>query len=657
MSTFPQLFSSLRLGQREVRNRIVSTAHGEQWSGDGLVSERLIQYYERRAKGGTGLLITFGSATVLESAATSSTVSLWDERNEAPLAEMARRVHAHGSLLLAQATHRGTRERPRGLDDPLQAPSAMPAASKLGYLGAPHILGTQEIEQILKAYASAARRLHRCGWDGVELTSLGTHLMEQFWSPVLNTRTDRYGGTFDNRMRFSLEVLERVAAAVPDSFLICFRISGDPYTDLLGLSPDDMLTIAARLDAVKRIDLFSISGGSGFSTETHAAVVPNDTYPTGTYNHLARRMKQRLSVPILVAGRILGASDAEAALAAGDCDLVGMTRALIADPDLPLHARSGDSVRTRPCIAINEGCRRVTLGMSLACSVNPGVADASLADFAPAARPRLVCVVGGGPAGMEAARVAASRGHRVKLLESSSRLGGQMYDYASVVGHPHLLGHVQWLERELERLGVEVVLGSAATKDAIFATMPAVVVVATGAQTRLPAEAYGLTMRACTDVEVSNGSVRIEPGSNVIVVDHEGRLRGPSIACAIAAAGAAQVELVLPYESACENLEPPNKPAIFKRLADSRVVCRPHLYLVGPRDGALCFRDSWSGRTDAVAEADLVVFAGHREAQAGLAEELRAARPELELLLAGDCRAPRMLRNAVSEGVRAGSLA
>ncbi len=651
---FPNLLSSLALGSKTVRNRIVSTAHGEQWSSDGLLNDRLITYYERRAQGGLGLMITFGSAPVYKDAATANTVSLWDPRNELRLREMANRIHAHGALLMAQATHRGTRERPRGIDDPLQAPSPLPGSSKYAYLGAPHVLDEAEIADIVKAYGAAASMLERSGFDGIELTALGTHLMEQFWSPRLNTRTDRYGGSFENRMRFSLEVLQGVSEAVSPDFLIAFRISGDPHTDLLGLNEDDMVTIAKRLDEVGRITFFDVSGGSGVNVETHAAVVPNDTYPAATFNHLSRRMKHALSVPVLVAGRILTPADGEAALAAGDCDLVGMTRAMIADPDMPAKAEHNAAERIRPCIAINEGCRRVTLGMTLACSVNPAVADASLGLIALADEPRSVSVVGGGPAGLEAARVAAERGHHVTLFERSDKLGGQMHDYAAVAGHPNLLRHVAWLERELGRLKVEVQLSRDVTAQGLLERNIDTILVATGARSLIPPEGRGVTTPVCTDVDVANGAMTIASQAAVIVYDFEGRLRGASIATTLAASGTRRVELVFPHEAPCEILEPPNKPAMFRRLAATGVICRPHHFLCEPQKGVVSFRDSWSDDILLVPPGTTVVFAGYRESQADLPQTLRNLRPGIDVRLIGDCRAPRLLRNAVSEGAKAG---
>ena len=243
----------------------------------------------------------------------------------------------------------------------------------------------------------------------------------------------------------------------------------------------------------------------------------------------------------------------------------------------------------------------------------------------------------------------------VTLIERVSRLGGQMHDYAAVVAHPHLLGHVRWLEGELARLEVEVRLGVEASVDAILASAPDVVILATGATTLVPPEAHGATIQLGTDVDVANGVLRFEASSSVVVYDHEGRLRGPSIASAIAASGVARVNLVFPFEAPAENLEPPNKPATFRRLAQTGVVCTPHHYLIEQQEGALRWRDSWSDRITTMEGATHAIFAGYRIAQTSLAQALLGTRPELEVHQAGDCRAPRVLRNAVSEGVRAGS--
>lgn len=648
------LFTPVNIGKKTAKNRIVSSAHGEHLAQGGILTDHIIQYHARRAVGGAGVIIAFGSGSVTPTAASHDSVALWKEENEAPLRRLADLVHAEGALILAQATHRAAREVPMSMDDVLQGPSTPPGSYKQGYYGALHVLSEDEIRGIIANYETAARRLARCGWDGIEITALGTHLIEHFWSPVLNTRTDAYGGDFERRMRFSLEILRAVADATPDDFLIAFRFSADLATEELGLTFADITRIARRLDEEGIVSFFDISGGSGFDVAAHAAAVPPEGFPLRTYGRFAKELKSQLSVPVMTAGRMIRPEDAEAALAAGECDLVAMTRALIADPDLPRATSEGRADTIRPCIAINEGCRRVTIGRSLACSVNAAVADPRLSDFHTADTKRHVRIIGGGPAGMETARVAAQRGHLVTLYEQTERLGGQMHAFAALAGWPYLLNHVAWLERELDRLGVEVVLGKAVGAGDLQAWNDEVVVMGTGARTCLPPEADAVASRAVTDVDLLERPELVVPGANVVVIDIETRLRGAKAALLAKRLGAGHVSLYFGSEFACDNLEPPNRPGIYRALHEAEIAIRPHrhLSLRGEAD-TLVFRNPWSGGLEPVA-ADLYVFSGYRRS----VDELFATHPDAldsdEVHMVGDCRAPRLLRNAVSEGVRAG---
>jgi hypothetical protein len=364
-------------------------------------------------------------------------------------------------------------------------------------------------------------------------------------------------------------------------------------------------------------------------------------------------MKERLKVPVLSAGRILDLDQAEAALEAGDCDLLAMTRAIIADPDLPNKALEGQSARIRPCIAINEGCiGRDYQGLPMLCAVNPAVAWPELDDYGRAEKSEQVVVVGGGPAGMEAARVAAERGHRVLLMERAQRLGGQLATAARAPERPHLGRHLAWLERELGRLGVGVRLGVEASAETILGSEPDVVVVATGAENGLPPETAGVQSRCVTDVDLLEGREKVEPGQRVLVYDPEGLNRGGSIADLAAEAGAS-VELATPLLAVCQDLDPTQQPAMMRRLARNGVVTSPNQLLQPQEGGKLVLRHAWSDAERAV-DADLLVFVGYRRAVSGLEDVLEAARPDLEVRMVGDCVAPRRLHDAVAEGVRAG---
>lgn len=651
-SGFPRLLSPLSLGKRTLKNRIALTAHGDRFAKNGLVTEGLISHYERRAAGEVGLIVALGSAPIHAGASGSNPylVSLWDDNNEPLLTAMAARIHAHGALLLGQATHRGPRERPTGPDAVVLAPSAVPGAPPTG---SPAVLRTAEIRQLVQAYAQAARRLERCGFDGIQITALGSHLIEQFWSPVLNCRTDSYGGDPQNRMRFGLEVLEAVAEAVSEDFLISFRMSGDLMTDAVGLAPEDLLGIAQKLDDLGRIDLFDISGGSGFSTATHTGVVPTDDFPTSCYNHLARTVRERVSAPVLVAGRILNPEAAEKALTEGACDVVGMTRALIADPLLPFRVRSGAVERIRPCIAINEGCRRVLGANVLACTVNPEVGDSVYTEPPLPATPRRILVVGGGPAGLEAARVAAERTHNVILIEQAKGLGGQVNLAALSPLRPHLGLHVNWLTNEVHRLGVEVMLDTVATQELVADLQPEALIIGTGSASYLPIELADLSCPAATDVALLDGDIRIRSGSRVVVYDVEGYHRGGNIAAFAAEAGA-HVDLVTPFSVAAENIEGPLKRGMHRQLEAHKVSIWPRQRLVGANGRRLLLQDVWTDSSTIAPEADMVVVVGYYRSNARLYDELLTQESDIEIHLVGDARAPRLLRNAISEGARAG---
>lgn len=646
-----ELFTPLKIGRKKVRNRIVSTSHAVGWDkGTGLLTDRHIRYHSRKAEGGAGLIMAFGSASVYkESSASYGSIRLWDERNEEKLKILADQVHDHGGLIISQATHMGRRGNSDVSGYPVKAVSQIPEEV---HREVPHVLREEEIEEIIQAFAAAARRLEKCGFDGIEVTSFGGHLIEQFWSPKINNRNDAYGGDFDSRMKFSIDVLKAVNEAVSEDFLICFRMTADPKTADVGLTREDMLKIAKKLDDLDIIDMFSISGGSGASFKSQSASVPGDTFERGLYNPLAKIMKAHLSVPVLIAGRNLDASQAEEALLNEECDLVGMTRAIIADPDMPNLVRNGESHKVRPCNACTEGCiGRLYNGKEVLCTVNPEIFNDYLYDIKKAPMTRKVAIIGGGPGGMEAARVAALRGHDVHLFEASKSLGGKVSLARLDSDRPHYGRHVDWLKKEMERLQVSVYIGTPGTKERVGSLSPDAIIIATGSTSDVR-DYTDNTQQFMMDTDILSERVKIENTKKYVVYDREGQMRAGSVANYIAKNGAASVELATPNWSVLEDLDEIQKPEIYRLLALYGVKMYPHKKLVLDENDNYVFKDRWSEVIKPIEKDEMVVLVGFDEGDNDLLNLMKTSFPEVEVHLIGDALSPRGLATSIAEGAK-----
>jgi 2,4-dienoyl-CoA reductase-like NADH-dependent reductase (Old Yellow Enzyme family) len=643
-----KLTERFRLGHLTLRNRIVSTAHSEQLAVNGLITPHLEGYHLRRARGGTGLIIAFGSASVSPKAANRFNPALWNPENEPALRRMAEAAHAEGTPLIAQASHRGGREQ---MADPDQAHAVLsPGAGLLPK--ATRVLTEQDIADLVRDYADVARRLHRCGWDGIEVTAHGTHLLEQFWSPTLNRRDDAYGGTPENRLRFGEEVLRAVRDAVPGDFVVALRLSLDARTQRLGLSTDDLLDIASHYDSVGAIDLFDVTGSTSLTPDGAVGGVPTADYPRGLYRELAARARARLRAPVLVAGRVLDAQEAEDVIASGDADLVGMTRAMIAEPRLAGLIQSGAAELARPCLSINEGCRRVATALPLACSVNPEVAHPELADVpAPAdvAEAGRTVVVGAGPSGIEVTRVLAANGASVVLLEQEDRIGGGL-GYALLADPDQVRRYLRWAERAVS--GVEVRLGTRATPSVLAELAPERVVFAGGATPALPPWLVSSDHDAHTDADYLSGAWRPAEAGSVVVYDPEGYSTGSVAALRLAESAGREVTLVTPLESAAGQVEAPNRTRLTKALLRSSVRVLPYTELL-PGDGAaLLLRNVVTKDVTELAPGSTVLGCGYRVPAGEQLDVLRAACPHAEWHVIGDASAPGLIRHAIAGGSR-----
>jgi 2,4-dienoyl-CoA reductase-like NADH-dependent reductase (Old Yellow Enzyme family) len=587
---FPRLFAPLALKGVTLRNRIVSTPHSDGMGVDGLVTDRLIAYFRAKARGGAALVMGPAGCSVHATSPTrAGGLELHSDAVLDGLTRLARAVHDEGAAWIPQITHWGRRGTSGDRPEPLVAPSAIPEPVSAEN---PRTLTEDEIADIVAGYASAARRAQQAGADGVDVCAWANHLLDQFWSPLTNHRTDGYGGSLDNRLRLAREVLAAIRNAVGDAFIVGIRVTGDEFVEG-GLGASEMQEIASRLLRTGLVDYLSVSGGAGMTPLAQAAVVPGHWWPPGCFAGYARGMREVAArIPILYAGRVVRPEMADRLLADDACDLVAMTRALLADPDLPAKARAGRVDEIRHCVGANVCIgRRYGHHEPVACVYNPVAGrELTLGPLTPATTPRRIVVAGGGPAGLEVARVAAERGHRVVLFEASATLGGHVLIEAAVPHRTELRGIAEYYRREMRRLAVDVRVSSEATVDSVLAERPDAVVVALGSRPASPESPLdGMPVTPADDIL---GGARIS--GSVLVFDDDGRFRGPGAALVLARAGA-RVEIVTPELHVGVRLDPSNLPPFYRHLFEAGVIMTPNHALAGARAGTVRLRNVFSG--------------------------------------------------------------
>ena len=479
---FPHLFQSGRIGRLEVKNRIIGSPMERNYcTAEGRVTQRYVDYMAARARGGAGLLYT--EATYVDPRGKGRTyqMGLHDDDLIPDFARMVAVVHRHDGVIGPELNYGGRVVQPwiSGLES--RAPSVVPYAGAGGY--APRALDRDEIAEIVQRFADAARRAAAAGCDFVGIHSAHGYLLSQFLSPWCNKRDDEYGGDLAGRMRFPLEVVAAVRNAIGNDMPILYRISGDEHQDN-GLSLDDVCAIAPHLVAAG-VNLVDVSAGM---YETNWWITQPMEMPQGVLAPLAREVRKHVDVPVSVSGRITDPSVAEHLIASGTSDFVTLGRALHADPEFPTKARTGRTAEICTCIACNQGCSDMhSRGLPIVCLVNTTTGREREYAIRPALAPRRIVVVGGGPAGLEAARILALRGHAVVVFERDAEIGGQMLLSRGLPGREEFSGHLPWLAGEAVRAGVALRLGVEANAELVLAERPDVVIVATGSTPGLPA--------------------------------------------------------------------------------------------------------------------------------------------------------------------------
>jgi len=478
MNSFPELFRPFQINTLQIPNRLVMPPMATNFAtADGAVSERQIAYYLRRAQGGVGY-ITFEHTGILPQGKASPNMALIDKDEKIPFFQkLTSAIHRAGAKIVIQINHAGRQTSASITGLPIVAPSPLPCPVRQEM---PHPLSKEEIQKIVAAFAQAAKRVQAAGADGVEIHMAHGYLLAQFLSPFSNQRNDEYGGSLENRMSVPLQVLRAVRQTVGPQFPIICRLSADEYVEG-GLQIKESKEIAQNLEK-NGADALHISACLAASVYLNH---PPYYAPEGIFVPLAQEIKSVVSIPVITVGRIRTPHLANQILQEGKADLVSMGRALIADPDLPQKAGQGKTAEITPCISCNRCILAIRRG-ALQCAVNPEVGRENSLLLSPTNSPKRVWVIGGGPAGMKAAEIAARRGHRVTLYEAKKELGGQFL-LAALPPHKAVLREfITYLQGQLAKLPINILVEHPFSPSLLEKDKPDVVILATGSQPLLP---------------------------------------------------------------------------------------------------------------------------------------------------------------------------
>lgn len=651
MTGFKNLYSPLKVGAMTVKNRLMFLPHRPTFADPGeaiialIPGPRHVAYWAERARGGVGWIGTQGEPVHVDPAQNAFV----HRDSLARFKKLADAVHRYDARITGQLFNYGSGisghpyeilERPTPW-----APSAVPVC-RGGRM--PHAMTRDELKAMTAAFAQAAALLREAGYDGVEIHVASGHLLNLFLSPYFNRRSDEYGGSVQNRLRYPIEVTQAVRQAVGSDFTVGIRICADEFFQG-GYNLDDMVGMAPALTA--GVDYLSVALGN---YKTPSLLIAPMYYPLGAFVYCAAAIKKVVDVPVICSGRINDPAQAEQILSEGQADVVGMARALICDPELPDKARQGRSDDIRRCLACNEGCygrRRDPRGIT--CAINPVTGrEIEWAEVRPAERSKKVVVVGGGPAGLEAARSAAQRGHEVTLFEKNQELGGLIALAAKAPGRGDFAELARYYERELHRLNVVVRLGTLATAESVLEMKPEAVVVATGSAP-FPLEAPGAGQSNVFEVrDVLAG--KVEVGSRVLVVDGENGIRALSVADLLASQGK-EVEVVCAEFSAGDNIDNIDsniRSPLYQRLLRAGVRFSPITAVKEIRGNSVVLANVFTGEERSIEGVDTIVYSCGDVEDNALYLALKDRVPEVYAV--GDCAGVRKLVQATQEGAVVG---
>lgn len=651
MQQFDHLFSPIEIGPVSIRNRIVSTAMISNLADrDHLPNERHAYYYAEKAKGGVGLIVTESQAIHPTAGASAFAMAGYDPAVVPGYRRITEMVHAHGARIFCQLNHGGREHSSLQSERELWAPS--PIAGPY-HREVPHEMTHSNIADLLDSYALVAGHAEAGNFDGIEIHAGHGYLLQQFMSPLTNHRTDQYGGSLENRIRFTGEVIERVRTVIGDRLALGLRVSSNEFTPG-GLATEDMIPIVQRFADMDMLDYLSVSQSNYHSIET---LMPDMSFSHAHFVPFTARIKAAVpEIPVIAVGRIVRPEEAESILANGQADLTAMTRALLSDPELPNKSLAGDVEGIRYCTGNNQGCvGRMFNGASTSCTHNPTIGyerEYGFKSLAPQEdQPeRHIVVIGAGPAGLETARVAASLGHRVTVLEQGDDIGGQLRLVSRTPQRAEWGELIRYFRVQLERLGIEVQLNTTATHELLLDMAPDGIVFAAGSEPVDP----GLT---------SDGSVQILPDwdvfdldladhSRIVVLAEEDHHESPSIAEYLADRSHS-VDLVTSAPTVASAVDLAGLPPLLRRLDEKQVRGHTSSSIDRVVDSTVFLESARGQVVHKLEDTAAIVVCGLRKARTELYQQVLAS-SEIPMEVVGDARAPRRTNEAIREGHWAG---
>lgn len=649
---FPSLFTPGKIGSVNLKNRIIFGPHGTTMGYNGKVTDDLIAYHEARAKGGAGLII-LESATVHETYAyPSQFIYLGSDDCIPGLSKLADTVHRYDCKVFGQLFHAGRAVRISndGSQSVAYAPSSVPDER---YRIVPRPMSTAMVYDIIEAYANASLRLKQAGLDGVEVLSGFGYLISQFLNPHTNLREDEFGGSFNNRLRFLREILIRIRAKVGKDFVVGIRISGDEL-DELGLNAEDILSVCKAIDDEQLVDYFNIIAGSSGSPYGWIRVFPPMTIEQAYAAPYAAAIRQAVSKPVIVGGRINQPQTAEQIIASEGADFCAMVRPMIADPEFANKARQGQSDNIRACVACNQACVGHRFAHHpVSCIQHPESGrERQYGTLIPAKISKQVMVVGAGPAGMKAALVAANRGHGVKLYEASNSLGGQVKLAQELPGRAELGGVITNLQQELNNSKVQLHLNHKVIQDDVNNQRPDVIIMATGGTPRIAK----LELDDATEVVYAHDilSGKASTKQSVVIADWRCDWVALGVAERLAREGC-HVCLAINGVAPGDNIEPVVRDAWVAKLNQLGVEIIPYVRLYGSVASTIFFQHTTSHEAIAMDNVDTLVIAHGYERNHQLYDALMAQGYQGDIVEIGDALQPRSIEEAVLDGLKIGA--